>query len=123
MSKFLPNISKTYEFEGDTIAATFKRLTRQQMMAIQPLSPKVVGRKDDKPILEEQAPDQQVAMMDLAINSLKENMVSFTGLKDGNGEEVKFEVAVDQAYFTGLMSGMTGDLLSESMVNEKKPKQ
>lgn len=122
MSKFLKTVSKTYTFQGDTITASFKRLTRAQMMAITPLSPKVIGKNEDGPIIEEQTTGQQVAFMEVTIGALKDNVVTFESgeLVDENDQPMEFEDIVEEAYFTQLVSEMTKDLLSESMVDEKK---
>ena len=115
MSDYLPTVSKTYEFQGDTVSATFKRMTRRQMMAISPLLP---ATANGTPV--EQSQQEQFALMDAAIEALAENVESFKGIKDMEGRGMDFEEVKDQAYFTSLLSEMAMDLITESMVQEKK---
>jgi len=114
MSNFLPLVEATFDFDGDTVAVSFERLSRQQMMEIAPFMP---TNKDQVQTLE-----QQMIMGDKAINILKTNMKTFSGLKDKNSQEIPFEKAVDQAYFTHLFGQIASRLISESIVVEKKQK-
>ncbi len=113
MSNFLPLISKTYEFEGDTITASFKRLTRGQMILISPF----IQNSTDK---ESQSVEDQMRLIDITVNALSENIESFEGLKDSDDCEIAFDTAQNEAYFMSLLSEMAMDLITESMVQEKK---
>ena len=112
MSNFLPLVNKKYEFEGDTVTVSFSRLTRQQMLAITPFLPTKDGGG--------QTIEEQLKLMDATINALETNIDIFTGLKDSNGGALTFEAIVNQAYFTTFVSGIAGDLLKESSVEDEK---
>lgn len=112
MSRFLPLVTKKYEFEGDTITASFNRLTRKQMMAISPYIP---ANEEIEQTLEE-----QMKLINAAIDALKDNIKTFEGCKDSEGNALEFTDIADEAYFTNLLSEMATDLLNESMVQEKK---
>ncbi len=118
MSNFLPLVKKEYEFEGDTIATEFSRLTRAQMLSVSPYIPEVKNGKAAA-----QSSEDSMRFMDKAIDALKENMKVFTGLKDGDGNVLEFAAVADQSYFTTLLAQIAGDLMSESMVKEKKLKK
>lgn len=112
MSSFLKNVSKTYTFEGDTISISFTRMTRKQMMDISPYLPKSSD--------EAQTQAQQMDLVDKGIDILKQNMISFTGLKDSEGEDLTFNDISDEALFMELTSEIMADLMSESTIDEKK---
>lgn len=115
MSNFLPLVKKEYKFQGDTIEVSFNLLSRNQMMSLLPLMPKEQG--------EELSLESQSALMEVSMEALKDNVKDFTGLKDRNGSAIEFKDAVEQAYFTTLMTEITMDMFNESMVEEEKEKK
>lgn len=114
MSNYLPLVNKTYHFEGDAIEVSFSLLTRKQMMDLLPLMPKEG---------EEATMEEQTKLMDIGISTLKENIVSFSGLKDGNGRALEFEEAVEKAYFSNLMTDILTDMYSESILDDGDEKK
>ena len=139
MSRFLPLVSKTYEFQGDKVAVSFSHLTREQMIKIMPHIPQDGKVSQDDLVKNTEMVDVTIShipqdgkvsqddlvknmeMVDVTISALKQNMKSLTGLLDAEGRPLTWEATIDEAYFTNLYSEIAFDLISESMVNEKKP--
>lgn len=121
MSKFMKSIVHSFDFEDDKIRVVMTRLTRGQMLSITPYAPKSDGvdEKGDL-VLVDQTADEVYAMLDAGIKCLKENILSFDGLVDGENVSLGFDDICDEQYFNSLMSGMVNVLISESMVVEKK---
>lgn len=111
MSNYLPLVKKTFEFQGDKISAEFKRLTRAQMIKI---APHIPSEDADETLMD------QMKTADVSIGILIENMESFKGLKDEDGNALEFNDICHESYFTPLLSEMAMSLLSESMVSDEK---
>jgi len=116
MSNYLPLVKKQYTFEGDEVKVAFKRMTRQQMLVMNPLLPKT--EEDDV-----QTTEDQMKMIDVAINILSENIKSFTGLNTDDGDVIEFTDIVNEAYFMKFLSEIAMDLVSSSMVETKSVKK
>lgn len=115
MSNYLPKITKTYEVEGDTVTVVMKRMTRAQMLEILPLLPKSEDDKDGK------STEDSMLIIEKAVGFLKDkNIESFVGLKDANGEVLKFEDIADDMYFSKFLGELVNDFMLGSKVDEKK---
>lgn len=113
MSSFLPKIEKKYPYEDDEITVSYSRLSRKQLISIQPFMPK----KDVEQTLEE-----QFNMGDAMINLLAENIEKFEGLRDANGAALTFEAIKNETIFTGFLCGIAGDMMdaSNGVASEKE---
>ena len=107
MSRFTPLVRKEYEFQGDTVKIAFKRLTRRHVLG---LMPKVNAMQDDD------GGAAQNEMVNDLIDLLPEYVVEFEGLKDENGEPIKFDTVVAEMYFIELVTDIGLDLMNASMV-------
>ncbi len=115
MSNYIPLVKKTYDFEGDTVIVTFKRLTRAQMISLTPFLPETEET--------EMTNEQNVNLMENVSECVSENMVECSGLRDAEGNALDLKEHIDDMYFMELVTLISTDLMESSMVNAKKLKR
>lgn len=110
----MPAVTKEYEFQNDTVKVEFKRMTREQMMSV---SPYLRDEGDDA------NPGGDAKMMDISADILSVNIISFTGLKDKEGNAIDKDTFLSNAYFFSLLGDLIKDLVRESLINPKQGKE
>lgn len=106
MSGFTPLVSETFKFDGDEVKVQFKRLKRKDMISLIPKMSEG-GRIE---ITSE--------VINQAIDLIPEYVTKFDGLRDANGDVVDLELALDNAYFTKLVSEIALTMVTESVMRE-----
>lgn len=120
MSKFTKQINKTYEFDGDKVTITMKRLKRKDAIKLAPYM--VEPDKDGKVSMKF---EDSLLFVDKACEVLSTHVTTMTGLFDSDSEVItKEEVFGDgtETYFMSLISEVIGDLMEASFTgfDEKK---
>lgn len=118
MSKFTKQIKKTYEFEGDTIQVSMKRLKRKDAIKLAPFISS--GDEDGKVSM---SFEDSLVFADKSSSILNKYVTDFTGLKeeDGTPLEVSDIFGDDgEVYFIGLISEMMADLMEASFVGDSE---
>ncbi len=114
MSNFTPLVTKTYEFDGDSVTVVFSRLKRKHMLKSSPLITELrKARQDDD---EDKVLDITNELLNDVIDVMPEYVSNITGLTDSDGNELGVEVLADDSYFLRLAT-----LVALDMVNESAP--
>jgi len=113
MSRFLPTVLHTIDFDGDTVSVKLRRVTRGDMLRIAPHLP----TDGNEPTTE-----QNLIMLEEIAQVLPGYVESFDGLVDGNGEPITLETVISEAYFLELLGEIAGLLISSSSPTEKEGK-
>ena len=115
MSNFTPLVTKEYEFEGDKVKVTFKRLTRKQMLDAIPLMNKINDLNSNDADLE--STESLTAINDFLndiIDELPSSVIELEGLNDADGNAVSITTVVDDMYFMKLAALICMDVVRES---------
>jgi hypothetical protein len=112
MSNFTPLVSKTYEFDGDSIEVSFSRLKRKHMIAAMP----GIKRLQDA---QEAEDGDAIAnaineILEKVIDNIPEYVQSFKGLADVEGRPIEIKTVVDEMYFVKLCSQLALDMIQSS---------
>ena len=113
MSKFTKSLVETFDFDGDKVTITFKRLKRKHLIA---LSPHMTTSGDIEF-------KDQVKFMDAAAEVLPDIIESMTGLVDADGNALTVEEMVDEMYFVPLVSDLMGKVMEQSFVKDEQVKK
>jgi hypothetical protein len=114
MSKFTPLVKRTYEFQGDSISVSFRRLTRKHVLGFMP---KVIAAQHCEGAEQLQAQNE---MLNDLVDLLPQYVEEFTGLRDTDGNAVQFDTVVSEIFFIDLVTEIGTDLMNESMVMDGK---
>ena len=114
MSNFTPLVERTYEFDGDTVAISFSRLNRKDMMNVLPVFQELKDAEEGKAEHTEGINNVLNALADLIPTYVKK----ISGLFDSDGAEISIETIVNEMYFMKLSSMIAMDLIKESGVPE-----
>ena len=109
MSNFTPLVSKTYEFEGDTVRVEFKRLKRKHMLNAIPALKRLQESDGDEAQLE-----KVNEFVNEIIDVIPEYIEVFDGLLDNQGQPITIETVIDDFYFLKLASQISMDMVKES---------
>lgn len=115
MSGFTPSVKKTFEFEGDKVEVVLRRLKRKDF---QKWSQHL---KVDGDVVKMTFSDK-LEMGDVLFGILPDYVVSFDGLKDGDGNPMSLMAALEEAYFTELVSKIIGELFKISNLSKEEAK-
>lgn len=120
MSNFTPLVHKQYEFEGDKISVSFRRLKRKHMISISPMLAKLQSLTDEQGNIPAEAiMDNNEALSDILdaiIDHIPEYVSVFNGLTTADGLEVTVETVADDVYFMPLALQIAMDMVVESSV-------
>lgn len=120
MSKYLPTIEYTTEFEGDTVKIELVKLSRKDYMKIIAVSPTSMGDSGIAQVDIMKVLDSLDSIADIILKSVK----SFTGLKDANGDALEFKDIISTTYFTELVMDVMKTLIEKSgRLNEEEEKK
>lgn len=110
MSKYLPTIKYSTEFEGDAIEVELLRLSRKDYMDIITNSAAEIG--------EGGAAKVDVVKVVNNLNNFSDKLVDhvkvFKGLKDADGNALNFKDIVNTTYFTELVMDVMKELIEKS---------
>lgn len=109
MSNFTPLVTRTYEFEGDTITVKFSRLKRKHMLNAMPALSNLNAAEDEVA--------KNVALNEFlndVIDVIPEYVKEFNGLNDSEGNAISIETVIDDFYFLKLAAEMSMDMVKES---------
>ncbi len=121
MSKFTKSITRTYQFEGDTVVVVMDRLKRKHALKLIPYMSE--PDEDGKVIMKL---DESMDFMDVASDILAKHVTSITGLLDGNGEIVPINAVIGEdgtSYFIELSTEIMADLMEASFMKQKDEKK
>lgn len=121
MSKFTPKVTKQYEFDGDTINVTFRRLKRAEALT---LAPYARTEADGITVSFE----NQIKLLEVTGELLPNVIERFTGLfiddvevdyiKDGDTKNLDgWNSFLEEAYFFQLHSDILLDILNASFLS------
>lgn len=126
MGNFTLNIKKEYEFDGDKITVTMKRLSRVNALTITPHIEKASKGRSDGDTVSMSSSDT-MEYMEAAGSILRDSVVDISGLYI-EGVEVKqgtdkFFTVLDSVYFLNLIMMITNDLVAESFLKVEDEKK
>ena len=115
MSNFTPQVTKEYEFDGDTVKVTFSRLKRKDMMATLPAMRKLslLRVNEDSEVTEEQTDVINTILDDLS-DVVPNYITSIEGLTDTEGHPLGADIVMTDMYFMRLSALIIMDLIKES---------
>lgn len=124
MGNFTKEVTNNYQFDGDNITVSFKRLSRKDAMKLLPF---IKAKEDGTMVMEIK---EQFEFAEIASNILKGNITNFVGMFMG-GEQVvigseKYNTVFEDVYFTSLIADIIKDIMEVSFLNstvEKKSDQ
>jgi len=121
MSKFTKQISKTYDFQGDTVRVKMKRLKRKDAIKLAPLM-----SEPDKDGNVKMSLYDSMEFVGVANEVLLNCVTSFSGLLNEEEEPIfKEEIFGEESevYFMELTSQIMGDLMEASFASGDKEKK
>lgn len=116
MSKYLPAVECSAEFEGDTVTYSVEPLENIDFAELLPFFKE---NKLGETVLRF---EDQGRFLTVAGGLLKKYAKNFSGLTDARGEAIPLETATSRAYFMELVSKMMMDLFQASMVDKEEEK-
>lgn len=99
MSNYVKQLKLEADFEGDKVVAFVRPMTFHQQLEIEDALP---PRDEVDSIKVKRA--TQVLMT--SMEAMRENLISFHGLRDASGEELTFDVVLRDAYFFDLAQAL-----------------
>lgn len=121
MSKFTKSITRTYDFEDDTVTVTMNRLKRKHALKLIPH----IGEPDEDGRVVMNL-DESMEFMDLAAGMLTQYITSMVGLVDDEGAQISVDDAFGEeaeSYFIQLASDIMSDLMEASFIKPKDEKK
>lgn len=121
MSKFTKSITRTYQFDGDTVVVTMARLKRKDALR---LAPHISDPDEDGNV--KMSFGDSMEFVEVSSDVLLGYVSSFSGLVDDQGTPITIEDVCgedSEVYFMGLISDMMGDLMKASFIGEDKAKK
>lgn len=112
MSKYLPSIKESLEFEGDTVTFDVRSMDREDFM---PLSAKIELAEDGTTV--KMAFKDQMEFAAMAAELLPKYIDNFTGLKDAAGAPVDLQTVCSKLYFMSLAQGLVTVLFKHSRLD------
>lgn len=114
MSRFTQAVDEKFEFDGDEVCFTMRRMQNKHMLK---LAPTAIGMPSENRIA------RTARLIDEAKDILRECVTNFHGLKDADGKEISFEMVLEESYFLALLDGMLGRLWEISILKEVDAKK
>ena len=122
MSKFTKSITRSYQFDGDTVTVTMQRMKRKHAMKLLPF----ISEPDESGNVKMTFQDQ-MEMLDVAAEFLPKYVNKIGGMRGEAGEELTTEAAVEliseESYFMGLVGEIVGDWTEASFMFEADEKK
>jgi hypothetical protein len=113
MSNFTPLVTKEYEFEGDTVTVTFRRLKRKHMLQALP----AMNRLSELDVNETEINNKTELVNDFIgsiIDAIPEYVETFSGLADSEGNPIGIETVINDFYFLKLATFISMDMVKSS---------
>lgn len=135
MGKFTVNVKKEYEFDGDKVVVTMKRLSRFNANVINPHIARISERADKARRSEGEDYDKSKLLtaeemneyMEATATVLKDSIVDIKGLYIESNEVAVnsdlFNAVLEQVYFTELLVRIVNDLVAESHLTGEEEKK
>jgi hypothetical protein len=115
MSKYLPSVEFSTEYEGDKVKMVMRPLDRPSAMKIAPYS-----RSDDED--KNRTQEEKIKVYDVACEILSEHLEEVSGLRDSNGNAVSKDAMLEHIYFMDLVMPAFARLVEASQLGkEQKP--
>ena len=119
MGTFTPSISKSFEFDGDSVTVVFNRMKNRHFLRIAPfLLPDPEG-----PRTLQAGMMRSVKLVEDSKDILKECIVSVSGLTDSSGRSLVLEDIIEEGFFIPLLDRMLGALMEVSVLREVDAKK
>lgn len=118
MSKFTPSITRTYEYEGDTVTIVMNRLKRKDAVKMMPF----FGEPDENGNYK-MSVQQQMVLLDNCADIIRKNVVSITGMSFDEAVNDVIAVVFDEAYFLELLSDILNDMIEASFTKAEHVKK
>ena len=119
MSRFTPAVEAEFEFEGDRVVVTLRRLSNKQMVALAPhLAPDPAA-----PAALRSGVIRSAALIANSREVILECVTGFAGLKDSTGAALTLDAVLDEAYFLPLLDQVFSELLKVSVLTEADAKK
>lgn len=119
MGTFTSVIKKEFEFDGDKVVVTFRRMKNKHFLKIAPF---LIPDPNGPPTLKA-GMLRAVKLVDDAKEILTECVVRIVGLTDAEGNPLGLETILEESFFISLMDEMLGFLMEESVLKGDEAKK
>lgn len=117
MSRFTPTVCRTTEFQGDTVTVIFRRMQNKHVKIIAPFMQGVDEGNASMRF------SDLFEMISVGKEVFSECVVSISGLKDDQNNDVPLETVLTETYFMALVGWMFNTLAEISFVGEADAKK
>lgn len=113
MSKFVRNRTLVIDFQGDTVTFEVVALKRHHLTVLGPVVTRFQKVMDDDGKVTMNT-DEALELMETIVPVLRETVVSMSGLKDDNKQEVDLTTMFEHAFFLPLQSQLSTDMMAHA---------